>query len=286
MTALLLGVGAAVGWGIADYAGGLASRRIPALWTSIGMQLIGTTLYAVALLVLGRWPTVEPDLLPWAVALGTLGALSLLLLYRALALGPIAVVSPVVAAYTTVTVILIVTFLGERLTLGEAGAIALTFAGVVLASTDLRGIRSLARRRLPGVPVAFVAMLGFGVWGALMTAATREQDQVALILVGRIVGFVVLVAVAAVIRSGVQAGSPGTLALVTVVGAFDTIANVLFVSGVAGGEAALVVTGSGLYPVLPAFLAIVLLGERLALNQYAGVATLVGGLIALGVQRG
>lgn len=250
------------------------------------MQLIGTALYAAALLALDRWPVLDAGLVPWAAALGVLGAGSLLLLYHALALGPIAVVSPVVAAYTAVTVLLVVAFLGERLTLGQGGAIAITFAGVVLASTDLRKVTSVLGERLPGVTAGFVAMLGFGVWGALMAAATREQDELALILLGRLVGFIVMVGAAVVLRSGIPADRSGrTLALVTVVGVFDTIANVFFVAGVATGQAAIVATGSGLYPVLPAFLAIVLLGERLAPNQYLGVGILVAGLIALGVQR-
>ena len=49
MSPLLLGVGAALGWGVGDYAGALSSRRIGVLWTSLGMQVIGTLLYAVAL---------------------------------------------------------------------------------------------------------------------------------------------------------------------------------------------------------------------------------------------
>ena len=78
---------------------------------------------------------------------------------------------------------------------------------------------------------------------------------------------------------------PSTLGLVAVVGLLDTVANVLFVAGLASGEATIVATASGLYPILPALLAIVFLGERLAPNQYAGVAVLIAGLVGLGLQR-
>jgi drug/metabolite transporter (DMT)-like permease len=43
-------------------------------------------------------------------------------------------------------------------------------------------------------------------------------------------------------------------------------------------------TGSGAYPLIPALLAILVLRERLAPNQYVGVAILVTGLVALGLQ--
>lgn len=247
------------------------------------MQAIGTALYIVALLALDRWPALEPGVLPWGAGLAVLGAGSLFLLYKSLALGPMAVVSPVVAAYSAVTVILVVVFLGEQLTVGQAIAIGVVFAGVILASTDLRAVLATLGKPLPGVRIGFVAMLGFGVWSALMAAATREHDGLSLILVGRISGLLVMLAAALVLRSALPTDRrPPTLALLVVVGAFDTIANVFFVVGVESGNAAIVATASGLYPVLPALLAIAFLRERLAPNQYLGIAVLVAGLVGLG----
>lgn len=260
------------------------SRRIPALWTSIGMQLVGTVAFAAALLALGRWPALQASVLPWAVGLAALGAGSLLALYRGLALGPIAVVSPIVAGYTAVTVLLLVLFVGERVTAPQAIAMGVTFGGVMLASTDLRRVAALSGRRLPGVPSGIVAMLGFGAWGALMAQAVRTEDQLSLILVGRVAGFAVMVLAALALRSGLpQERGRTTVALVVLVGLFDTVANVLFVTGLVPGEATIVATASGLYPVLPALLAVVFLGERLAPNQYAGVAILLAGLLGLGL---
>ena len=250
------------------------------------MQASGAVLFAVALVMLGRWPALDGPVVAWGAGLAMLGAGALLFLYRGLALGPIAVVSPISAGYSAITVILVVVFLGERVTAGEAVAIAVTFAGIALASTDLRQVVALRGRPLPGVPSALVAMVGFGAWGALMTAASRERDELALILVGRAAGFVFMAILALAMRSA----PPGdrraaTLALILVTGAVDTIANVLFVFGVASGEAAIVATASGMYPLVPAVLAIVFLGERLAPNQYAGVAVLLAGLAGLGLQR-
>jgi uncharacterized membrane protein len=59
---------------------------------------------------------------------------------------------------------------------------------------------------------------------------------------------------------------------------------VLLAIGIALGYASFVMTGSGAYPLIPALLAILVLRERLAPNQYVGVAVLVAGLVALGLQ--
>ncbi|MGH2498841.1 MAG: DMT family transporter [Candidatus Limnocylindria bacterium] len=278
-------MGAALGWGIADYSAALSSRRIGVFWTMLGMQVVGTLAYAAALLALGRWPALSLAQLPYAVALAVLGFLALLVFYRALALGPIAVVSPIAGAYLAVAILLIVAFLGERLSLAQTGAVGLTFAGVVLASTDLRTLAATVGRPLPGVGLAVLAMLGFGAWAALLAQATRVQDGLATVLLLRVASVVILAALALGLRSALPARRDGAvLALVVTVGLFDTLANVLYVLGVQSGHATIVATGSGVYPVVPALLAITVLGERLAPNQYAGVALLVAGLVALGLQ--
>ncbi|MEK7284808.1 MAG: EamA family transporter, partial [Chloroflexota bacterium] len=171
MSPLLFGIGAAIGWGIADYSAALASRRIGALWTSLGMQVVGTAAFAVALLALGQWQAITAEAVPWAMVLTLLGGGSLYLLYRGMALGPIAVVSPVVASYAAITVVLVVFFLGERLTILQTAAVATTFAGVVLSTTDLRAFLESIRRPLPGIRISLVATFGFAAWGTLLAAA-------------------------------------------------------------------------------------------------------------------
>ena len=283
---LVSGLGAALAWGIADYTGGLASRRIPAIWTSLGMQAVGALALSAVLVALGRWPVFTMGSVIWGAALAVLGATALLFLYRGLALGPIAVVSPISAGYAAITVIMLVLFVGERITALEAVAIAVTICGVMLASTDLRQVRALGGRPLPGVPSGIVAMIGFGAWGALIAIASRSHDQLSLIVAGRIAGTIFIALVAIASRSAVPADRRlGTLGMVALVGLVDTLANVLFVFGLVEGQAAIVATISALYPVVPALLAIVFLGERLAPNQYAGVVVLLGGLAGLGLQR-
>ena len=260
------------------------------------MQTIGLTLYAIALAAAGQWPRLTWAQLPYGIALALVGVSSLALLYRAFALGPIAVVSPIVASYAALSVVLIVIFLGERLTVGQALAIGLTFVGVVVASTDIRVLGrtfrpvmdpSTARQAaLPlGVRLGIVATLGFGVWGLLFAMGTRATEPLALIVVLRGCGIVLLAAVTLARRVSIAPlASAGALGLVALVGILDTGANVLMGVGIDRGYASFVLTGSGAYPIIPAVLAILVLRERLAPNQYLGVAILVAGLVALGVQ--
>ena len=263
----------------------MATRRVGVVLTSLGMQTMGLAAYAVTLAALGRWPTFELQQLPYGIALSVIGMVSLAALYRAFALGPIAVVSPVVASYAALTVVLIVVFLGERLTSGQAVAIGVTFVGVAVASTDIRELRRTLGRPSEGVRIGFFATLGFAVWSAIFAVGVRATDGLGLIVLQR--SFSVVLLTLFVVLRGTSlrpiAARPA-LALVAATGVLDTGANVLLALGIASGFATFVMTGSGAYPLIPALLAISVLRERLAPNQYVGVAVLVAGLVALGLQ--
>jgi drug/metabolite transporter (DMT)-like permease len=285
MEALLYGVGAAIAFGFGDYAAAMATRRVGVVLTSLGMPSVGLTAYVVVLAALGRWPTFEWQQVPYAAVLSVIGIVSLAALYRAFAIGPIAVVSPVVASYAALTVLLIVAFLGERLTGGQAVAIGVTFVGVAVASTDIRELRQTLGRPSEGVRIGFFATLGFAVWSAIFAAGIRATDGLALIVVQRAFS-VVLLTLFVVVR-GISLrplAARGAASLVSITGVLDTGANVLLALGIASGYASFVMTGSGAYPLIPALLAILVLRERLAPNQYVGVAVLVAGLVALGLQ--
>ena len=270
-------------WGFADYAAALSARRVGAVRTAFGMQATGLVSFAIALFAFGGWPALEPDEVPYALALGVLGVVSITALYRALALGPVAVVAPVVASYVAVTVLLVVVFLGERLTGPQLAAATVTFVGVVLTSTDGRRLRATLGRPVPGVRIGLVATVGFGFWGAVFAAATRAYPWPAMILLLRMTS-VVVVGVFVLARGfDLRAfRDRRALALATAVGVLDTFANALFALGIGSGYASITATGSGAYPIIPAVLGVVALGERPAPNQYLGIVVLVCGLAALG----
>jgi len=72
------------------------------------------------------------------------------------------------------------------------------------------------------------------------------------------------------------------LLLGATVGVLDTLANVFFALGIESGYASLAATGTGMYPIVPAVLGMLALGERLAPNQLVGIGLLVIGLATLG----
>jgi drug/metabolite transporter (DMT)-like permease len=256
---------------------------VGAVRTTLAMQATGHASFSAAAWFLGRWPVFEPGMVPYALALAILGVVAVAALYRGLALGPVAVVAPVVASYVVITVILVVIFLGERLSTGQILAASVVFVGVVLTSTDARELRVTLGRPVPGVRIGLVATLGFGLWSAVFALATRQYDWIPIILLLRATSFVFIGSYIAARRIDLGVFRARAVVLLgTTVGVLDTLANVFFALGIESGYASLAATGTGMYPIVPAVLGMLALGERLAPNQLIGIGLLVLGLATLG----
>ena len=165
---MIFGLTAALGWGLADFFGALAGRRIGSIGTVMSGQLLSAVFMTVVLVATGTSVApLGPDV--WLVVLnGAAAAFAYLTHYKALELGPVAVVSPIGAGYAVVGVALAIVILGERPSgLALIGA-AIAVVGVALVSTDLRKLRDGIENHLPGLPWAIAAAIGFGVAGFLL----------------------------------------------------------------------------------------------------------------------
>lgn len=245
------------------------------------MQASSLVVFAVIATLLGALPPLRADAIVTAVVFGALSAFLLAALYRALALGPIAVVSPLVAANAAVTVVLAVALLDEVLTPLQVAAIVATITGVALASTDLRLLRAGLQVN-EGIRLAFVALVGFGVLGLLFATGARAYGSLGMVLLARIATPAFLALFAAGRRADLRVPR-GAIGIVVLIGLLDTSANVAFGLGAISGYASIVATGASSYPLIPFVLGVTLLRERIAPNQLAGIALLLGGLVTLGL---
>jgi uncharacterized membrane protein len=99
-------------WGLADFGGGLLARRTPALTVVVVSQSIAAVVLGAIVLVTGAWSEAGPQL--WfAVAAGLVGPVGMLAFYKALALGPMGVVSPL-ASLSIAVPVAVGLVLGER----------------------------------------------------------------------------------------------------------------------------------------------------------------------------
>src|SRR6476659_10053388 len=157
---LLTGLAAALSWGTLDLISALASRRIGSLRVTTGMQLVGASFVWIVALVLGRSVPTDPFVLVGGTLVGLAGAGAYLSYFTGLRIGPIAVVSGVVAAYGGLTVVLAVIIRGETLTTVQAVGATLATVGVILTGITFDGLRG-TKFASPGVIFAVVALVLF-----------------------------------------------------------------------------------------------------------------------------
>ena len=286
---MIYGLVAAMGWGLSDLWAAMSGRRIGSFRTAVLAQITVAVALCVAMLA------VRPDLsrldavVPWLVLNGFLGAVAFATLYRALELGPIAIVSPVLASYAVVPVVLSVLLLEETLGGWEIAGTCVTILGAVVTSTDLRAIRAGTRTRPPGLPLAVVSTVVFGVATYVLGWAAKEAGPLPSLWFGRLAMTLVILVAWIVVRvrsptrrpSESLFGAPVTLAVL--VGLLELVGSFAYARGSEVGLVSIVTAASATYPLIPVFGGVVLLRERPAPNQFVGVAMVIGGLMLLAV---
>lgn len=283
---LAFGLGAAVCWGFADFFAALASRRIGALRVVLAFHVVAMILLVGLVVAVDGFAGVTWNDVPPFVALGALGWLSYLVFYRALAIGPISVVSPIVSGYAAITVLLAVVIIGERLSWLATSAVVVTIAGVMLASADVRGLlsTSLQSGAVAGLLLALLAMtlLGAFVFGVAYYQA--ELGWLAPIALARAFTLLFLLGHAALTRQvGLPERSPALLWTILFLALADTAGYAFFNIGAGVAETAIVAAASAPYALVPIVMGVLLLAERPSQTQWAGVGLVIAGIVALGV---
>ncbi len=272
--ALVLALGSSIVWGAADFSGGSLTKRFPAFAVTVVSQAAGFVALVVAVALRGD---VGGRSFTLGLLAGVGGGAGLAAFYRALSLGTMSVVSPVVACGAVLPFgISIAT--GERpSTLALAGAAA-ALGGAVLASVEER--RAAAPERSRAIALAVVAAVALGLFVYFLGLGSRHGDALSTLFGARVGSLALLVGVASARRAPLRVPRPALFA-VTAVGLADVTANMLFAFAAGRGLLALVSVLGSLYPVVTVVLAHVLLGERLTRTQQAGVAIALTGVAAI-----
>jgi len=281
---VIFGLFAALGWGLTDFFGALAGRRIGAISAVVAGQLLSAVSITVVLIATGE--SLEPlraDI--WLVVLnGAVAAFAYSTHYKALELGPVAVVSPIGAGYAVVGVALAVLILGERPTALALTGAGIAVVGVALVSTDLKKLRQGIENRLPGLPWSVVAAISFGIAGFLLGWISDRAGWIPGLWGSRVAQMVFFLPLVVVFRqelSRVRLGFGLWIALLA--GAGDILGVVMFSAGSERGLNSIVLAASAVFPLIAVTLSVIVFKEKLVANQLAGIALVVGGLLLLGL---
>lgn len=269
---------AAVGFGISDVTGAVAARRLSALTVTLGIQVAGLVVLIPALLVVpGEAGT---RALATGALAGVFGTVGLVLYLRAMAVGPIGVISPLAAlAGAAVPVGWGVALVGDDLGIRQVVGVLLGLAAVVAVASGPGG--SDRRAGAQTATAAVVSGAAFGLFFVAMDASPADSGLWPVL--GSRLAAIAILTVTVTLR-GRPLVPVGSGRLVAISGIGDVAGNVLFLSATRIGLLSLVSLLTSLYPVVALLVARWWLQERLTGVQAAGVlaallatALLVGG---------
>jgi drug/metabolite transporter (DMT)-like permease len=278
MAAVALAFASSLCWGLADFTGGLQTRRRPVITVLLIGQLAAVVL-AAAYVALAHDAAPPIGSVALALGAGAAGCAALGAFYRGLAIGTMSIVAPVSATGAAVPV-LVGLATGERPGALQLAGILVAMGGIVLAArepTTAAGPSSAMRRSLG---LALLAALGFGTFFVLLDRATRHAGVPWTLLFVRAGELALLAALVAVRRPAMPTGLRDAAPLAAI-GSLDLLANALFAFATTRGLLSVVSVVGSLYPAVTVVLARLLLAERVSRAQEIGVVATLAGVLAI-----
>ncbi len=283
ISGVLFGLACMVGWGLADFLAAQASKRSGTLKTFFWIQIGGLA----PLIPLAPWleEKVHWTGLQQAYCAGGIFLFTLmyLLLYRGFARGLVAVISPIFSAYVIVAVVVGLTFFHERLTTFQGVAVALVIAGILLASSDWRKTSQVQAGSLTrGLPEAVSALIMAGTFFSLLAVMARQIGWFGPIIRIRVGS----TALAGVLMLGTRQSfrmNWAGLRWVLLAGVSDCLAFLAFNLGLRAAPVAVIAPIAGSFSAVTVLLALLISGERPALNQWVGIAAILIGIITVSI---
>ena len=206
MLAVALGLSSSLCWGLADFLGGLQSRRRSLLAVLFVSQVIAIALLGLFALIFARGEAPSAAAVGWAALAGTVGCFALAAFYRGLAIGTMSVVAPISATGAAVPVLVGVAE-GERPGMVQVAGMMLALAGILLASreapveTETEAQKESGRRASrAAIGLALVAALGFGTFFVGVARASDTADVTWVILISRSCSLALIAAAAFALR--------------------------------------------------------------------------------------
>ena len=267
------GLASAASWGGGDFCGGLATKRAPVFTVAAVSKLASLT----AMLLLA-WLRAEqiPSLhvLVWAGAAGVGGAVGLMALYQALAVGVMGIAAPISAVIAAMMPVVFAAF-SEGLPSGaQFVGFGLALVAVWFISRPAAPALARGERQPRGLRLAVLAGIGFGAFYILISQA-RGTAVFWPLAASQLITLVTVVAVVCAItlaqRRGVFGLPIDVVPVMLLAGLLDAGGNAFFLLAEHAGRLDVAAVLASLYPASTVVLARLLLNERVSAAQAVGI---------------
>jgi drug/metabolite transporter (DMT)-like permease len=282
MIAILGGLGAAAAWALSTLCSSRSSRLIEPVSVVAWVMLVGLLITGPAAALQGVPAGLDSSSVAWLAVSGAGNVAGLTLVYRALRIGQVALIAPLVSTEGAIAAV-IALLAGESLAPAVGVTLAVIVVGVCVSAVPAADLSDYHRARHPeAVLLAIVAafMFGASLYATARAGSTLPTSWV--VLSARLIGTIALalpLALAGRLRLTRRA-----LALVVASGICEVLGFYSYTAGARHGIAVAAVLSSQ-FAALSGLAAYVLFKERLTRIQLLGVATVIAGVAVLSALR-
>jgi drug/metabolite transporter (DMT)-like permease len=273
---VVYGLVAAVAFGLSDFVVTRTARRRGVLGVFFSMQAIGLLVVGLAVLSSEPLPTAPAETWLLMVTAAAVNCAGTVLLYRAFAVGTLAVVSPIASGFAVVTGLLALAT-GERLPMPPLIGAVLLVAGVVVVAATGGG--HARRASSAGMIEALGAAVGIGVYFWALSSITPVLGWLWPVVATRAVQLLGAGLAALGMRRQPVVLDRSSVPWVVAAALLETTALVAFNLGLAATYVSTTTALTSLYSAVAAILAWLFLRERLAPAQYLGIGVILGGVL-------
>lgn len=270
-----LGLVTAFAWALANLFTQQVSRQrlepaVVMFWVLVVTSAVVVPLALVLDRGAGPWTLRD---LAWPVGAGLLADVGFFLLLRALSVGSLSVVAPIIAVEGGVAAALSIV-LGERPSPLELGLLGVAVVGAVLVALEP------GRRTAAGAIPAALAAIVYA--GALIGIGMSDFPEVTTVAITRVTSVLAILPVFVLLASR---RIPPAAARVPIIGCgiLDAVGFAAFAFAAAIGPLSVASVTATQWGTAAALIGIVFLRERLHPNQYVGIAVTLAAITALGL---
>ena len=268
----------ALGYGVSDFVGGIAARRVAALRIVLVSYPMSMLMLAVLAALVGGH--ISGPAVLWGALSGIGAALGVWWFYAALATGPISIVSPLTAILVAGVPVVAGMVMGDRPGLLALIGIAVALVAVAMVSRGVTDEDVTPHRFTKTVGWLTVGCgVAFGL--SFVLIARTPTDAGLWPLVFARISATLLVMVAAALLGDFVKPEPRTVKLALLIAVLDTVANVAMLAALHGAMLSLASVLISLYPAATVGLAMVVLKERVTRWQVVGMVLALAAVAAI-----
>jgi drug/metabolite transporter (DMT)-like permease len=281
---VIFGILAALAYGVGDFFGALASKKIRALSATASALFIGLGAAILMSFVVGAEYS-NSTIIGGGLA-GLASAVAIALFYAAMALGPIAIITTITTVVAATVPLAYDLLIGEPLKIIEIAAIGLLiFAGALV------GFVPGSEVKLPSGRAALYAVgagMGFSAFFIFLDATPPDSGLASLVMM-RLTGapllllglFLVWLKNRPAPMIEPELRQPRIAAMVAAAGVLDVFGNVFFLSATRAGALSISAVLASMGLVFTILMARLILKERLAGTQSMGIAIAIFAIVLL-----